>query len=221
MLPNAELMNIRWKIAQYFELKWWKAYLGEKDKEVYLANKKKYWQQQYALISEDVPVNPSHTILDLGCGPSGIYLLFKENMVTAVDPLLDEYERHLGIFSRAAYPHTTFITSRIEDYQSKELFDIVFCMNAINHVADISQGYAKLASCTRKQGKIVVSIDAHNNAFFKFLFRLVPGDILHPHQYDLREYENFLIKNNCKVLQTELLKKGFFFNHYIMVAEKL
>ncbi len=214
-------MNARWKIAQHFELKWWKRYLAGKGKQEYLANKRKYWEHLYTMISKEVPIKPADTILDLGCGPAGVCLLFIRNRLTAVDPLLDEYEKNLSVFSKADYPNTTFITSSIEDYQNNELYDIVFCMNAINHVADIDYAYAKLAACAKKGGKIVVSIDAHNYSFFRFLFRLVPGDILHPHQYDLKEYETFLQKNQCKILQTELVKKEFFFSHYMMVAEKM
>ncbi len=214
-------MNKRWKIAQYFELKWWKRYLNEKDIQEYLANKKKYWQRLYDLVSKEVQIGPGKSILELGCGPSGLYLLFDKNNITAVDPLLDEYEKHLNIFSKAAYPNTKFITTTIEEYKNNEEFDVVFCMNAINHVSDIELAYAKLAACAKKGGKIIVSIDAHNYAFCKFLFRLLPGDILHPHQYDLGEYEIFLQKNQCKILQTELVKKEFFFSHYMMVAEKM
>jgi len=213
-------MDVRWKVAQYCELKWWKRYLGEKNKALYLANKKKYWTRLYSLISDKVKIGNNDIILDQGCGPSGIYMLFDDNKVTATDPLLDEYEKYLDIFSKTDYPNTTFIRTKIEDFDGNEAYDVVFCMNAINHVSDIELAYKKLISCARKRGRIVVSIDAHNHRIFKYLFRMVPGDILHPHQYDLKEYNFFMEKNNCKILQTERVKKGFFFNHYMTVAEK-
>ena len=92
-------------------------------------------------------------------------------------------------------------------------------MNAINHVADINFSYDLLASMVKPGGKIVVTIDAHNHKFFKHLFRLVPGDILHPHQYDLKEYETFLTTRNFKIKQSEKLKDEFFFDHYMQVGE--
>jgi hypothetical protein len=66
----------------------------------------------------------------------------------------------------------------------------------------------------------VVSIDAHNHGFFKYLFRILPGDILHPCQYDLKDYTRFLEENGLTVIKTEKLKSAFFFDYYVQVAEK-
>ena len=94
-------------------------------------------------------------------------------------------------------------------------------MNAINHVHDIEKGFEKLNEVCAENGTIVFSIDAHNFSFFKYLFRLIPGDILHPHQYDLEEYKQFLEKQKMKIVKTEWLKKEFFFNHYLMVVRNV
>jgi 2-polyprenyl-6-hydroxyphenyl methylase/3-demethylubiquinone-9 3-methyltransferase len=49
---------------------------------------------------------------------------------------------------------------------------------------------------------------------------LVPGDILHPHQYDLAEYVAMLTRRGVEV-QTQLLKKKEkIFNYYILVGKK-
>lgn len=213
-------MNLRWRVAQYFELRWWKNYLHKKDKNTYLQEKHKYWMRLYNMIAEHLKVNDTHKILDLGCGPSGIYMLFPKNKVTAVDPLIAAYESKLEVFSKSQYATTTFLNSTIEDFKPDCQYDIVFCMNAINHVADISAAYEKLKLCTKLEGKMVVSIDAHNYSFFRFLFRLMPGDILHPHQYNLNEYKQMAEEYNFKILETLMIKKGFFFNHYMMVTEK-
>ena len=50
----------------------------------------------------------------------------------------------------------------------------------------------KLVKLTKSGGKLIVSIDAHNYQLFKHVFRLITGDILHPHQYDLKEYKKML-----------------------------
>ena len=65
----------------------------------------------------------------------------------------------------------------------------------------------KLKEVYADSGTLVLSIDAHNFSFFKHLFRLMPGDILHPHQYDLTEYKTFLEKQGFEILKTELLKQ--------------
>lgn len=211
---------IRWQIAQWFELKWWENYFHAKDKSQYYQWKKNYWKNLLEKIATSVVVTESNTLADLGCGPAGIFILFPQNKVVAIDPLLDKYENKLSFFSPSDYLNVRFQNVALEDFKSTEKMDVVFCMNAINHVSDIQKSFQILAEVAKEKGKIVVTIDAHNHTFFKQLFRLIPGDILHPHQYDLEEYENFLEENGCHVLETVNLKHEFFFDHYIIVAEK-
>ncbi len=133
-------------------------------------------------------VKNNNTLIDMGCGPSGLYLPFPDNNLTAVDPLLDDYEQNLSIFSQKKYPNVTFIKAAIEDFETKEQFDYVFCMNAINHVSNIKTGFLVLSKLAKTNGKIIASIDAHNYTFLKKLFRFLQCDILHPHQYNKEEY---------------------------------
>ena len=212
-------MSVRWKIAQWFELRWWVNYLRGKEKTEYLGWKKNYWNNLLAKIPE-VKIVPSQTIADLGCGPAGIFIVLPQNKVTAVDPLINDYEKQVSFFDKKDYPNTTFICNAIEEFETTEKFDLVFCMNAINHVHDMARGFEKLREVCKANGTIIVSIDAHNHSFFKNLFRLIPGDILHPHQYDLKEYQDFMATNGWKIFSSQLLKHEFFFDHYLLVASK-
>lgn len=217
--------TIKWKVAQWFELRWWKNYLRGKDKATYLQWKKTYWLNMLEQIADVVKLYTSHTICDLGCGPAGIFIALPDNKITAVDPLLDEYEKHLPFFNKSEYPNVEFINSAIETCQVlktwqvlPQKFDIVFCLNAINHVYDIETGFAKLRELCATNGQVIVSIDAHNYSFFKYLFRAIPGDVLHPHQYNLGEYKTMLEKQGLVIQKTVLLKQEFLFSHYLLVA---
>ena len=211
-------MSLRWKIAQWFELKWWQRYFSGKDKVQYYEWKRQYWNNLLDKISDILPLLDARRIADLGCGPAGIFTVFPDKEVVAVDPLLNDYADKLSFFDQKDFPHTTFVNQSLEDFNTGQTFDIVFCMNAINHVADIDKAYDKLIAATKDEGSVVVSIDAHNHPFFKHLFRLVPGDILHPHQYDLQEYNEFLTSRGCSIKKTVLIKKEFFFSHYVVVG---
>ncbi|HNM07875.1 MAG TPA: methyltransferase [Chitinophagales bacterium] len=213
--------TIKWNIAQKAELKWWQQYLKGKDVEAYHTWKRAYWQGILDKIAGSAPIREGMSILDAGCGPAGMFMQLPNCNVDALDPLLDEYEKNLPHFKRSMYANTTFHALPLEQYQTDKQYDIVFCMNAINHVSDIAFSYDLLAKMVKPGGKLVVSIDAHNHNFFKHLFRMIPGDILHPHQYDLKEYSAFIIDRNCRILQTEKLKHEFFFDHYVQVAQKI
>lgn len=212
--------TIKWSLAQKAELKWWENYLKGRDVDGYHVWKRAYWQKLLDLIAPVCPPQPGMDVLDAGCGPAGIFMNLAQCNVDAVDPLVDEYEKNLPHFKRSNYPYTTFYSLPLEKYVANKQYDIIYCMNAINHVADINFSYDLLAKMVKPGGKLVVTIDAHNHGFFKHLFRTIPGDILHPHQYDLKEYEGFLTDRGFKMLKTDKLKHEFFFDHYMQVGEK-
>jgi Methylase involved in ubiquinone/menaquinone biosynthesis len=207
-------------MAQYFEIRWWKRYLKDKDVDTYLVNKKKYWHRLLHQMSDTVQPVEGMKILDAGCGPAGVFIVFDKYEVKAIDPLLDQYREGLAHFTPAMYPNVKFEAIALEHFNEHEQYDLVFCINAINHVSDLDEAFLRLYNSAKKGSKLIVSIDAHNHGFFKHLFRLQPGDILHPHQYDLPEYEQMLTKLNCSILQTLLVKREFFFSHYMIVAQK-
>lgn len=212
--------KLRWRIAQFLEVLWWRRYLSGKSPEAYLQWKRSYWQQLLAEIKEYVAIKSGQKVLDAGCGPAGIFIALEGCEVTAMDPLLGKYAE-LPHFRQADYPHTHFKELAIEALVDTEQFDVIFCLNAINHVSDISLAYDRLLSALRPGGTLVVSIDAHNHGVLKKIFRLLPGDALHPHQYDLSEYSAFLSERGLILTHTLLKDRGFIFNYYVQVATKV
>jgi 2-polyprenyl-6-hydroxyphenyl methylase/3-demethylubiquinone-9 3-methyltransferase len=209
----------RWKIAQTLEYKWWQRYLKNKDAFEYLGWKFHYWQDVLLRLSKVVELPQSKTILDAGCGPAGIFIALKGNTVDAVDPLLDKYE-NLPHFSKEKYLWTQFHQQSIEQITAVEKYDIIYCMNAINHVENIELCYDNLVRALKPEGFLIISTDAHKHNFLKKIFQLIPGDILHPYQFNLAEYNAFLTKRNCVIIEDILYKEEGIFNYYITVAQK-
>ncbi|MEZ5008271.1 MAG: class I SAM-dependent methyltransferase [Chitinophagales bacterium] len=212
--------TLKWKIAQKLELKWWQNYLGKKDVATYLNWKKQYWVGFLKEIGETVQIAPNERVLDAGCGPAGIFTIIDSEVVVAVDPLLDAYESNLDHFSKALYPKVQFETASIENYSCKSQFDKVFCLNAINHVADIELAFDNLFSWLKPQGQLIVSIDSHNYKLLKTIFRLIPGDALHPHQFDLADYRKFITDRNGEILEEVNSKPGNIFDYWVLVVRK-
>ncbi len=211
--------NLRWKLAQYFEKRWWKNYLRNKTVDDYKLWKKNYWNDLLNRVGETGLLQPGKKVLDAGCGPAGIFIVLEKQSVTAVDPLLNEYEKQLQHFGKSDYPNVEFVNSPLENFRREKYFDVIFCMNAVNHVQDYDLSMNNLIESLMPHGIFVFTIDAHNFSFFKYLFRAVPGDILHPHQYDLNEYKLQLITRGINILKVIELKKEFFFNHYLIVGK--
>jgi len=210
-------MNLRWQIAQFFEIRWWRYYLSGKEKTAYLDWKKNYWQQ--FLAQTGITLLPGDKVLDAGCGPAGIFMVLNHQAVDALDPLIEQYRKELPHFQPGDYPHTRFFCEKIEQYFPKNQYDTIFCLNAINHVADLPLCLDRLAALTKPEGTLVLSVDVHNSNFLKRVFRLFPGDILHPHQHDLAEYEAMLSKRGFHLEKRIQIKKEWIFGYWVLVAK--
>lgn len=212
--------NWRWKCAQYVERIWWKNYLRKKEIGTYLNWKKNYWTN---MLSECLPylqLTAPAEILDAGCGPAGIFMVLDGNKVQAFDPLLAYYEANLPHFSRARYPWVEFTASSLETFSPSTSFDVVFCMNAINHVNDIGLSFDRLVSFGHPGSYFVMTIDAHNYRLLKTIFTLLPGDILHPHQYLLGDYQRMFTSRDCRILLSKRIRHDLLFDHYLLIAQK-
>ena len=212
--------TIKWSLAQKAELKWWENYLKGKDVDGYHVWKRAYWQKLLDLIARVCPPQPGMDVLDAGCGPAGIFMNLAQCNVDAVDPLVDEYEKNLPHFKRSNYPYTTFYSLPLEQYVANKQYDIIYCMNAINHVNDIEKCYDNLVKSLKPNGYLIISTDAHRHNFLKKIFQLIPGDMLHPVQLNIEEYNALLQKRNMEVVQDILYKQESIFNYFITIAKK-
>lgn len=211
-------MNARWRLAQSLEIRWWQLYLARRNTADYLRKKRRYWRR--VLKEAGISPAPEERVLDAGCGPAGIFLILDKQEVTAVDPLLETYESKLPHFSRQAYPKVHFRNIPLENLETDSPYDIVFCLNAINHVANLPLAFDRLIGALRPGGTLLVSVDVHRHRFLKYLFRLLPGDLLHPHQHGRVDYREMIEKRGCQILNTRLLKPGLIFDYYLFVAQK-
>ena len=207
----------KWHLAQFFEIRWWKVYLKKRDKKSYLAWKSAYWQR--FLEAGGIPVPRHKRILDAGCGPAGIFIILQDNDVWAIDPLLDQYARQLIHFNPDDYPWVQFDTSRLEDWQPPEKrFDLVFCLNALNHVRNLERTVQQLHQCLHSDGRLVLSVDAHRYRCLQVLFTVIPGDILHPQQYCTGDYVLLLEKCGFRVERIQRITKTLIFDYQLIIA---
>ncbi len=206
----------KWTLAQALEIRWWRQYLRGKSVDGYLDQKKAYWQR--VLTHLDVG-EVNGRILDAGCGPAGIFTIFPQQEIVAVDPLLERYAAELAHFNPAWYPNVQFISKPLEAFAANEKYDFLFCLNAINHVKDIDKAMDQLLAAARPGATLVLSIDAHKYAALKWLFRTIPGDALHPHQYDLAEYRAMLTGRGCSIHQEWISKTGKIFDYIFLLAK--
>lgn len=209
-------MNIRWRLAQFWEIRWWRWYLQHKDRTAYLGQKAAYWEK--ILAGCELELTGTEAILDAGCGPAGIFMVLEGKPLMAVDPLLGQYQDQLDHFDPSAYPKVQFHDASLEEFQAPQKLDIIFCCNVINHVADLNLSLDRLCAWLKPGGILILSVDVHNYKALKKLFRLIPGDILHPHQHDLADYQSMLRERGLRIEKTTQLKRGNIFDYYLIKA---
>ena len=211
-------MNMRWKVAQAAEIRWWRVYLRRQEPQSYLERKAAYWQR--VLKAAAVSLRPGEQVLDAGCGPAGIFIVLKEQQVDALDPLLPRYQAALPHFKPEGYPQVRFIALPLEQFRPGPVYRTVFCLNVINHVAELSPALDSLTQCLQAGGQLVLSVDTHRHELLKRLFQLLPGDILHPQQHSLAEYQAMLESRGLVLQNTSCLKRGRIFDYHLIVARK-
>lgn len=214
-----QVSDKRWKAAQFAERQWWKNYLRNKSTDDYRTWKKDYWECLVHSLPDWASDRSNLDILDAGCGPAGIFMYYRKARVTAVDPLLPAYEK-LPHFSSSNYPNVEFHSQRLEDYLPHARFDLIFCINAINHVQNLSAVLHRLHTSLKAGGKLVISSDVHRYKVLRRLFRLIPGDILHPHQMDEKEFRNALKAAGFQIQQGRYLRRQAIFSYLLLTAEK-
>lgn len=208
----------RWHAAQFFEFRWWRSYLSHRQPEKYLAWKGRYWTD---FIEKCGFFPPSHAnVLDAGCGPAGIFTVLKKNNVWAVDPLLHQYEARLEHFRKEDYPWVRFEVRNMESLDRADFFDVVYCLNAVNHVADWHAALSALVQVLKPGGTLVLSVDVHRHTLLKTLFRWFPGDVLHPQQHDLDDYKTWFEKSGLAPLRMFLQKKERIFEYWVLIYQK-
>ena len=213
------ITKLKWNIAQKLEYNWWQKYLKNKDPKQYIKWKTDYWNKLLSELSNHITLPLNKTVLDAGCGPAGIFLALHQNTVYAIDPLLDKYQ-NLPHFNVEKNDFVTFNCQTLESFSEVESYDYIFCLNAINHVREIDLCYDNLVKALKPGGIMVISTDAHKYSFLKRVFQLIPGDVLHPIQLEISEYDEFLLKRNMKVIKNINYEKGKIFDYYITLAKK-
>jgi 2-polyprenyl-3-methyl-5-hydroxy-6-metoxy-1,4-benzoquinol methylase len=212
-------MRLRWKIAQAAEIRWWQNYLRKKEPMEYLHWKEAYWRDFLTKCGVEMPV-PNAKCMDAGCGPAGIFTILKAQVVDAIDPLLEQYETKLAAFQQTDYPWVHFHASPIEQFESAGNYDVIFSLNAINHVSDWAGSIKKLMEWTKPGGSLLLSTDVHRFSLLKPIFRALPGDILHPHQHSLAEYIAEIEKYSPKSIRKIRIKREAIFDYWALVIER-
>ena len=210
--------RLRWRLAQYLEGRWWQRYLRRKDPDAYLAEKQAYWHRTLAEL--DWELQPGRQVLDAGCGPAGVFIIAHEvEQVTALDPLLPQYDCTLPIFSQSTYPTIDFCSQPLETPIPKApIFEAIYCFNAINHVSNWELALDRLTSYAAPETRMILTSDVHRHSVLLPIFKTLPGDALHPQQHSATNYRQALEHRGWVIDRQVELRREFIFSYTAWVC---
>lgn len=139
--------------------------------------------------------------------------------VDAIDPQLSAYGQ-LPHFQQGRYPWVSFYESMLEDFDPGYVYDSIFCLNVLNHTADVPQSIIRLYQGLKPGGSLFISVDAHKLKLPKWLFSAIPLDVLHPFQEDLTGYRMLFQIAGFKEMNAVCYEKGNIFDYWVLHLQK-
>jgi ubiquinone/menaquinone biosynthesis C-methylase UbiE len=136
------------------------------------------------------------TILDVGCGPTCSAQIFSLGLKTYLDPLMDSYLESYP----EKLPEGEKICATAEDIpRPDESFDVVLCVNALDHMIDPDKALAEMRRVMKRDGVFVLGIFLHPPAIAtvrRFIERWLPifREDAHPYSYTLKIIRDVLNK---------------------------
>ena len=180
-----------WQQAQSEELNCWVQISHKLDSPLYIERKKVYWQRILGKAGLTAESLSEQTIIEVGAGPSGIFLLFPDKAdFTTLDPLNNEYVRLVP----QLYAQQTVIASALETYETAQRFDIVFAINCIDHSDDITLFVEKLAALCQVGGTAVLAVNCHQQRWSEWIWQRFQAVLEphHPYHFTEANYANLL-----------------------------
>lgn len=108
----------------------------------------------------------------------------------------------------------------IEHFCKADYFDVVFCINAINHVQDIRSCLHNLWYCLKPGGLCIMTADTHKYHLLRTGMQNIPIDVLHPYQYTCKDYEHIFIDSCWEIAHSLVMKKGYLFDYRVWLLRK-
>ena len=186
-----------------FELFWWREYLERKSKSEYFDELTEYWEKFLSNIRSNLGLRNLINVLDVECGPAGIFMIMQDYNCTAVDPYFNQYEKEIKYFRKSDYPNTIFRNEYGRKFIPLEKYDLIFLNKPNLNNESIMCTVRNLKYAAANGAKIILTIDLQMFEFINMTSRDNLSDIffnpsindlmMHiEEECDIRIVENFV-----------------------------
>ncbi|MFC2072267.1 class I SAM-dependent methyltransferase [Chloroflexota bacterium] len=142
------------------------------------------WANLVDLLKDTMAFDSSKRILDIGGGPTSIFLALREGERYAVDPVYEHlFQLHPFMGEVEEYEGVNFIASPIEEVAFDKQFNLIFTINAIDHVGELQPVIKKIDELLAPSGILVVIVDCYADSAVRNIINFFDADIPHPHHF--------------------------------------
>jgi ubiquinone/menaquinone biosynthesis C-methylase UbiE len=162
-------------------------------------------------------IKEDNRLLDVGAGPiSFLSVVGTGREKVAVDTLSDAYKKKFNRDDSVVYVNSESEALNMED----NYFDVVFCLNALDHFKDYYKSIAEMIRVLKMGGILYLEYENTTPLMRKMcaMGYEKPLSIFHPHLLDNDEIIAFCKKNNLRVMK-ETYKPAFGLQKVLYLVE--
>jgi len=150
--------------------------------------RKHTWTRLIDELSDVIDFNAPQRTLEIGSGPTTIFLALKSGERYAVDPNFDVlFSQHPFVRDTEEYQGVHFINGAFEDVPMDKPFGLVFMINMLDHLGDLKPARNKINEVLKPGGVLVIVVDCYADAWVKSIISFFDPDPPHPHHFVSRE----------------------------------
>lgn len=214
---NIDIYRItRWKKSQIAEKQWWLKWKKRTDYNQSKQDSINKASEIKTIISSLIPKNEGIKILQIGPGADG-EINFLEGKRFAIDPLAEFFKNN---FPEYIDPDVDFIMGMAETLPYPDLhFDLIFILNALDHCADPKKVLNEISRCLKKNGILIIEINAYSfiSSILHNIFNFIDPE--HPNAISkkfitLQLQKRFCIISHAYYPINSLKKYGFLIMQY-------
>lgn len=190
-----EQHDSRWSIAQDVQREEWLQ--EEAWQSIPRERRRSEWDRHFTALGMPLAELDGLDVLDVGCGPTSVNYFSNARRRVGLDPLAETYRQWNGFYGEPI----ELVESMAESMPfSDGEFDVVVCVNCIDHASDPFAILRECARVVKTGGRFVFHVDLDSP-----LRKLVKKDcrLAHPHSMHYREIRaqierDFIIVNETR-----------------------
>lgn len=180
-MPSDKVSRKRWLVAQEQEEA---AIESAEDVREWLRVRRQTWANLVEQLKGEISLDGSKEILDIGSGPTSIFLALREGKKYAVDPIYRHlFELHPFMREVEEYKDVNFIARPIEEVALDRKFSLIFMINVLDHVGELKSIIGKIDELLAPAGTLVLIVDCYADRMVRNMVRFFDVDLPHPHHF--------------------------------------